>query len=82
MANAVLDGSGERSFTTADGENYGCAGRGIFDPFAKTVGRQVDPADKAFYIWKKCIQCAIGNEKNLQNLSYVYDKGNDSCGEF
>ena len=45
MAAAVLDGSGARGFTAADGNNYGCAGRGIFDPFAITEGKQVDIAD-------------------------------------
>ena len=82
MVNAVLDGSGARSFTAADGEKYGCAGQGGYDPFTTTFGRQVDPADKAFYSWKKCIQCAVGNKKRFQSLSYDYDKENDSCGEF
>ena len=81
MATAVLDGSGAQGFTAADGNNYGCAGRGTFDPFATTEGKQVDIADKAFYAWKKCIQCAAGN--NAANvLPYDYDQANDSCGKF
>ena len=81
MATLVLDGSGSQGFTAADGNNYGCAGRGTFDPFALTEGHQVDTADKAFYVWKKCVQCAAGNEPaNVQ--PYEYDRENDSCGKF
>ena len=80
MAIAVLDGSGAHGFTIADGNDYGCAGRGSFSPFAKTEGHQVDPADKAFYVWKKCVQCATGN--NSTNLQpYDYDQAEDSCGK-
>ena len=78
MAAAVLDGSGAHGFTVTDGDNYGCAGRGSFDPFAPTKGHQVDIADKAFYVWKKCVQCAT-QSANLQ--PYDYDQANDSCGE-
>ena len=81
MASAVLDGSGAQGFTAADGNDYGCAGRGNFDPFAITAGHQVDSADKAFYVWKKCVQCAVGN--NAANIeAYDYDQANDSCGKF
>jgi len=75
MANAVLDGSGAKGFTAADGNNYGCAGRGMYDPFATTIGAQVDAQDKAFYTWKKCVQCA-----SSQPLpAYDYDQNADSC---
>ena len=81
MATAVLDGSGVHGFTVADGSNYGCAGRGTFDAFGPTKGKQVDAADKAFYVWKKCVQCATGN--NASNLrAYDYDQANDSCCKF
>ena len=78
MANAVLDGSGAKGFTAADGNNYGCAGRGMYDPFATTIGAQVDAQDKAFYTWKKCVQCA-----SSQPLpAYDYDQNADSCGKY
>ena len=79
MANAVLDGSGKRGFLASDATNYGCAGRGSFDPFAKTEGRQIDPADKAFQVWKTCLHCAIEDETSIQ--AYDYDIHNDSCGK-
>ena len=81
MAAAVLDGSGAHGFTVTDGDNYGCAGRGSFDPFAPTKGHQVDIADKAFYVWKKCVQCATGND-SANVKPYDYDQANDSCGKF
>ena len=59
MAKAVLNGD----FTPEMGQDYGCAGRGLFDPFASTIGSHVDNIDAAFFSWKKCIQCASGNEK-------------------
>ena len=44
------------------------------------MGKQVDIIDKAFYIWKKCIQCATGS--NVFNLyAYSYDVTADSCGK-
>ena len=78
MAAAVLDGSGANGFTAADGNNYGCAGRGMYEAFATTVGAQVDDNDKAFYTWKKCVQCASSNPVP----AYNYDKNADSCGEY
>lgn len=78
MANAVLDGSGANGFTAADGEDYGCAGNGSYEPFAKTLGRPVDAIDRAFYAWKKCFQCA---EEVNSVEPYDYDKVNDSCGK-
>ena len=81
MSNAVLDGSGTGSFTAADGSNYGCVGRETFNPYATTLGHPVDTADRAFYTWKKCIQCATGNDSD--NVEpYLYDQANDSCGKF
>ena len=80
MANAVLDGSGANGFTATDGENYGCAGRGSYDPFEKTLGHHVDATDTAFYVWKKCIQCAAGDQNDVK--AYDYDKINDTCGEY
>ena len=80
MAAAVLDGSGSNGFTAADGNDYGCAGRGSFDAFDTTAGHQIDTADKAFYAWKKCVQCAAGSAANVQ--PYDYDQANDSCGKF
>jgi hypothetical protein len=77
MATAVLDGSGANGFTAADGKNYGCAGRGMYDAFATTVGAQVDANDKAFYTWKKCVQCA--SSKPVP--AYDYDKDADSCAK-
>ena len=86
LATTVLDGSGARGFTAADAADYGCAGRGTFNPFSNTKGRQVDTADKAFYIWKKCVQCAVGNafaDTTSYHLttSYSYDPENYSCGK-
>lgn len=77
MATEVLDGSGANGFAAADGNDYGCAGRGLYDPFATTLGKQLDSVDKAFYTWKKCVQCAAGNASNV--LPYDYDKDADSC---
>ena len=79
MATATLDGSGAGGFTVSDGINYGCAGRGIYDPFSSTKGHQVDTADTAFYVWKKCVQCAT---ESTDVQSYDYDQANDSCGNY
>ena len=79
MATAVLDGSGANGFTTSDGEDYGCAGRGMYDPFAQTLGKQIDAQDKAFYSWKKCVQCAAGDKSGIK--AYDYDQDADSCGK-
>ena len=76
MAEAVLTGN----FTLAMASNYGCSGRGLFDPFARTIGSHVDAIDAAFFKWKKCIQCASGNDKS--NVSaYSYDADTDTCGK-
>ena len=82
MAMVILDGSGVNGFKASDANNYGCAGRGLFDPFAPTKGKPVDATDKAFYTWKKCVQCAVGNDGAAGVFSYSYDKNSDSCGTF
>ena len=80
MGNAILDGTGPYGFAVSDSIDYGCAGRGIFDPFSKTLGRQLDKADKSFFTWKNCIQCATN--KNQQTLPlYDYNLAADSCGK-
>merc|ERR1711935_306140 len=38
--------------------DYGCTGRGEFDAFSTTIGTPVDDVDRAFFAWKKCVQCA------------------------
>ena len=78
MANAVL--RGPNGFGFLHGINYGCAGRGRFNPFRKTEGKPVDTADRAFFTWKKCVQCAA--EWDPENVQpYDYDRENDSCGK-
>ena len=56
MANYLLNGT----FKPEDAVDYGCSGRGLYDPFSATLGKHVDEVDTAFYVWKKCIQCATG----------------------
>ena len=80
MAAAVLDGSGANGFTAADGVDYGCAGRGTYDFKSTTIGAQVDQVDKAFYVWKKCVQCAVAPGNTAPE--YEYDQANDSCGKY
>lgn len=80
MALAILDGTGDFGFSAVDAIDYGCAGRGSFNAFSKTLGRQVDPVDKAFFIWKKCIQCATGEDEGMIQ-AYNFDLENDSCGK-
>ena len=77
MANALLTGN----FTPEMGRNYGCAGRGFFDPFAHTIGSHVDDVDAAFFAWKKCVQCASGNDKS-NVLAYSYDVETDTCRKY
>ena len=76
MANAVLTGD----FTVEMAADYGCSGRGLFDPFALTIGSHVDSTDAAFYKWKKCVQCATGNSSTI--LPYSYDVESDTCGKY
>ena len=81
MAAAILDGTGRGGFTASDGTDYGCTGRDFFNPFATTIGHPVDTADRAFFTWKKCVQCATGHDAaNVE--PYKYDTANDSCGRF
>merc|ERR1711935_865964 len=75
MANAVLT----NDFKPIMAENYGCAGRGLFDAFGPTVGSVTDDIDAAFLTWKKCVKCASGeNEDHI--VPYLYDVHHDSCG--
>ena len=76
MAEALLTGE----FTLEMGRDYGCAGRGLFDAFAHTIGSHVDDVDAAFFVWKKCVQCASGNDKS-NVLAYSYDVKSDTCGK-
>ena len=81
MAEARLTGR----FKPLNAANYGCAGRGYFDPFRPTAGKHVDPTDKAFYLWKKCVQCALSNDgvtpfKGGRIQPYQYDEQTDYCG--
>ena len=76
MAEALLTGN----FTPEMGRDYGCTGRGLFDPFSQTIGNHVDHVDYAFYKWKKCVQCASGGDKS-NVLTYSYDVESDTCGK-
>ena len=69
--------------------NYGCAGRGYFDPFDHTIGKHVDETDKAFHSWKKCVQCALSVDGVNPVIKpdgdiplYQYDQSIDSCGKY
>ena len=77
MAQAVLTGD----FTPEMAADYGCSGRGLFDPFSRTIGSHADLTDAAFFKWKKCVQCASDNNKS-NILPYSYDALNDSCGKY
>ena len=81
MAAAFLaDGS---SFAYDDAVDYGCAGRGTFWPFSPTLGKQVDDIDKAFFTWKKCIQCIARDKDAWMAIgSYDFDLATQSCGKF
>ena len=83
MAQARLTGR----FKPSMAMNYGCAGRGYFDPFDQTIGKQVDETDKAFYSWKKCVQCALSSDGATPLINpdggipaYQYEQLTDSCG--
>merc|ERR1711935_1164442 len=77
MAAFRLDGSNGIPIV-ADFIDYGCAGRGNFDAFSKTLGRQVDSVDKLFYKWKKCIQCATGKDAGMV-IDYQFNPNTKSC---
>ena len=76
MAEALLTGA----FTPSMATDYGCAGRGFFDPFAPTIGSHTDEIDGSFFAWKKCVQCATGNDMSAI-VPYSYNINNDSCGK-
>jgi len=78
MANKVLNGSGTHGFSATNGHNYGCAGRGTYDAFTGTLGSAVDDNDRAFYVWKKCVQCATDNDATAIS-AYDFDDFNMSC---
>ena len=75
-----FDMQGNPTFTSTDLQDYGCSGRGNMDPYAHTLGRPVDEADKAIFKWKKCIQCAVAEYEPRK--VYNYDEAMDECGEF
>ena len=84
MAQALLTGRFKPSMAL----NYGCAGRGYFDPFDRTIGKHVDETDKAFYSWKKCVQCALSSDGATPLINpdggipaYQYDQLTNSCGK-
>ena len=77
MAVALLKGT---NFAVGDETDYGCAGRGSFDAFSVTEGKQVDDVDKMFYTWKKCVQCAAHDSGSNLIPKYDYDAENDHCG--
>ena len=77
MAQAVLTGD----FTVEMALDYGCSGRGLFEPFGHTIGTHVDETDAAFFRWKKCVQCASGNDKS-NVLAYSYNVESDTCGKY
>ena len=82
MASHILDGTGNGGFISADSFNYGCAGRELYQPHSPTLGKQVDEVDKAFYTWKKCVQCALKHyNTKLEDISYDYDAELNSCGK-
>ena len=80
MAKELLPQGKSDTFRMRDVTDYGCAGRGRFDPFEKTLGKHIDIADGHFYSWKKCIQCAAGNKKIIPE--YKYDSSNDDCCKY
>ena len=70
-----------RPCQAGDFRDYGCAGRGLFDPFGRTLGTYQDEVDIAFLNWKKCVQCASGGKK-ANVLAYSYDANSDTCGKY
>ena len=71
------------SFLVSNVTDYGCAGRGHFDFNSKTLGKLVDDADRAFYTWKKCIQCTgIGSLPQFKNQLPKYRFRNQECSEY
>ena len=76
MAEALLQGE----FKPTMAIDYGCAGKGYFDPFSPIVGKQIDEIDKAFFKWKKCVRCATDDDRKKMR-PYDYDESNDICGK-
>ena len=76
MADAVLTGD----FKPSNARNYGCSGRGHFNAFEATIGAHVDKTDAAFFVWKKCIQCASGHDESAI-AAYSYNVADDTCGK-
>ena len=71
------------SFFVSNATDYGCAGRGHFDFNSKTLGKLVDDADRAFYTWKKCIQCTgIGSLPQFKNQLPKYRFRKQECSEY
>ena len=77
MALALLK---ETDFTVGNATDYGCAGRGSFNAFSVTEGKQVDDVDKMFYAWKKCVQCAAEDYGSNSIPKYDYDLDKNHCG--
>ena len=69
----------EGTFRYREAENYGCAGRGLFNPFSRTIGKQVDEADRDIFKWKKCVQCANGFNSLPE---YKFWVNNATCSKF
>ena len=67
------------TFRYREAENYGCAGRGLFNPFSRTIGKQVDEADRDIFKWKKCVQCANGFNSLPE---YKFWVNNATCSKF
>lgn len=73
--------NGPKGFSVNDATDYGCAGRGHFDFNSKTFGKLVDDADRAFYAWKKCIQCTgIASLPQFKNQLPKYRFRKQECG--
>jgi len=71
-----------KNFKMDDVTDYGCAGRGTFDSFAPTLGKRQDHPDQLFFIWKKCINCALEASTGLNQIpEYKYDDLTDDCCE-
>jgi hypothetical protein len=80
MGSALFPKGKKKNFKMEDITDYGCAGRGTFDPFSKTLGKHMDHADNLFFVWKKCIQCAA-DKGSTTVPEYKYDEDTDDCGD-
>ena len=82
MAEKILVGT---EFTPDMATNYGCASAGFFDPFTKVYGKPRDTTDAAFFKWKKCIQCALGDDAAADQITkrpYDFNEKEQICGKF